>query len=261
MNKNNFIEKSLEILIKNEGYKFSLFSEEFFIKELINLESYSKSDLLKLKEKVNKTIERVFKSKEYKLKEEDLKNIVKVKKNYNREDRKSFLLEVPLCMIYTKLAEKYNFGNNKIEVYRIENGGLGIYQYLDDIGKSLSEKFIFEEINQTTPMDDGILKSLFSTAMQIHSREYVGNFIFGFNSIKQMYKWFPKDMIEYIKEVSPDSKIVKYEVEEKYLLSSNLQACFNKNKVIKKEEYSIYYYENLNLNLNSKRNSKKVKLK
>lgn len=109
MNKNNFIEKSLEILIKNDGYKCSLFGKEYFIKELINLESYSKSDLLKLREKVNKTIERVFKSKEYQLKEEDLKDIIKVDKNYNREDSKSFLLEVPLCMIYTKLAEKYKF--------------------------------------------------------------------------------------------------------------------------------------------------------
>lgn len=173
MNKNDFINNLIKLRKLDGTFKKTLFNEEYLITQSINQPLCSKNDLNKMKNTINKYLYKIFNSKEYQLKDNEINIMISIGMNYSDETKK--LIKLPMSKIYDFIAEKHNLCNNEINFYRLEINNVGIYSYFNKINDSLAKYFDFDEIKQTRPSEDGLLTAIFSTTMQSNSRDYVKN--------------------------------------------------------------------------------------
>lgn len=256
MNKTEFIKKTYENLNKsrkkrNNNYDYT-FNVELDLEEFneIELLLWNEYDSIKVKKnskissmtkEINEIIEKVLNVSIYKMEEKEICKIINLKEDYIN---KKYFMYIPFFVIHGKIIEKYNIESKKMNIYRLEIDNMGFYSYAQNAINDLIEKI--ERLNEKTPIpeNDGILKSIYG--IDYHSENInAQKFFFGFKSIKELIKWFNSEMIKELNNNSIEAKIVKYEIEDKNVLSSENQSCFYIERAIKKEEYSIYDYENL----------------
>ena len=233
MNRNEFIEKIhyFNHGIKDDYNTNSIFPKDSFISVPLNEEDISIS-VKELKEEINKFLKENLNSE---ILDADLLNIL---------GKESFTYS-GLSMSYNKLYDSLmdldiiNEENDTLKIYRIEDDeGRGLYRAMEKVGKSIAEHFDFCRDKQPSPMEDGILASLFHN--EAEDREKNKNWFFGFSSKQQILNWIQTDgLMEFITENNPDINIVEYEVNTTQSIKTEKQVAFKKEKSKKIKEYKL----------------------
>lgn len=201
--------------------------------DLINNNMSAVVDNLQIK--LNNVIEKVLEDENKKLTKLEVINLIgdnSLRKDYFEE---KYFIEINIMKLYDYLNERFEINKGMTKVYRIECEEKGIYSYLSGIDKSLSDVFDFDDINQTNPKSDEHLPAI-CLAINYIDRSIIK---YACDSKEQLISWFPKEMIQYIQENAPNSKIVEYEIEDSKVLTSTKQAVFISGTEIKIKEFKI----------------------
>lgn len=147
--------------------------------------------------------------------------------------------------------------SNLTYVYRLEfSDGTGIYRSVSNqslLDDSLVD--ILEYSQRTYPSKEKGISSLFDIK-NFHEKMshnfYNENYYFAFKNLNQLKDWFkPNELLNFMKN---DVKIIRYEIEENYIISTASQVAFNKRFVNDKKE--LNFKECLDINETSKIHSK-----
>lgn len=246
MKRKDFIENYVERnLIKKNilGYNYNI-EVEFNDKDM-------SATVEELQLKINEVVENIFNDNSKRLTKLEVINLLG-----DNSLRKDFLedkifLSVNIMKIYDYLNDRFGINKEITKIYRIECEGNGIYSYLSSINKPLSDKFYFDEIGQPSPREDEHLPAICSSM-----NNYIDNnkIKYACDSKEQLISWFPKKMIQYIKEHASNAKIVEYEIEDSKVLASTKQAAFISGTEVKIKEFQIEEWFNFE-------NKKKLKIK
>lgn len=126
--------------------------------------------------------------------------------------------------LYDELIQEgvINKPENKEKMFRIENKqGLGFYRHLEEKGDSLSSKISMDVSNTPSPMEDGLLVSLFRNPNKVKKRE---EYLFGFESQEQAALWIVDEerIVDYI-ILDEDLYFAEYEVDSSQTIKGNKQ--------------------------------------
>ncbi len=216
--------------------------------DLINNDMSAVVDNLQIK--LNNVIEKVLEDENKKLTKLEVINLIgnnSLRKDYFEE---KYFVEINIMKLYDYLIERFEINKQNTKIYRIECAGQGIYGYLCDINKPLSSVFDFDDIGQTDPKSDEHIPAI-SLAINYIDRSTIK---YACDSKEQLISWFPKKMIQYIKEHASNAKIVEYEIEDSKVLASTKQVAFISGTEVKIKEFEIEEWFNFE-------NKKKLKIK
>lgn len=178
---------------------------------------------------------------------------MKVKLPINTE--RKLLKDIQDNYIYNKIDNEmhYNYHNlydflceeklikqkSKTTIYRLEINNAGIYRSEDSIIKNDREiNYIKNLYDRRRPEKEINLAGIFSDHYYGNAeKEYKKNWFFGFSDKDQILKWF--DQKEIAKFNESGIKLVRYEVDENYLINTNRQVAFIKEKARKVNEIEL----------------------
>lgn len=172
---------------------------------------------------------------------EQLEAISFIKDNIRDDYKYEAVIDVPFNDVYDYLLEKKLIQSNKMQnIIRIEGEidgeTTGFYNYFTKINKSLSDYFDINSKETPSPIEDGVLKSLFGTSS--YKKEKREDWFFGYASEKQMFNWLRSDekMLNFIMDNS-DLSLNIYSVNDTDMLSSEKQVAYkHKNATLKESK-------------------------
>lgn len=234
MKRNDFIQKVhyFNHSIENDYENCDIFPKDSFFSVEINEEDISVS-IDNLKDKMNEFLK---KNLNYEISKLDLVNLL----GENSFTYKS--LSMPYNKLYGYLLDKEIIKEENIaktKIYRIENNeGNGLYRSMEKVGKAISDHFDFCRNTQPSPMEDGVLASLFGNMAE--DREKNKDWFFGFSSKQEIQNWLEDDGLhDFIIEHNPEINIVEYEVVASQSIKTEKQIAFRKYKAEKKQSYKL----------------------
>lgn len=229
MNRKDFLNNINEYKKENDFYKYKIMIPLYLNKELNTTESTVSEknliDYLKNNKDLQLEHQILFRKFGLAFNNEDIQNLPYfVTIDWDE-------LEIHQKEIYSvsfnpnKVFDIYALKNNdkKLKtIYRIENeNNEGIYH--TGIGFRLE----IHGDNTPDPSEDGFLKHLFlrdTRDLREFDEKYQKEWLFGFESIKQLQSWFPLDSLEKIQKEK--LTINEYLVDENYLVEGNTQVAF-----------------------------------
>lgn len=142
----------------------------------------------------------------------------------------SILCNISFDKIYSVFLEDEIIKQKQemVTFYRIEDAkGNGLYTHYSDIGDPLHKRFELSTNQTPSPMEDGIIKTIFGFGGNLEMRKEMS---FGFKTKEQIHEWLNgcEPLGDYIID-NPNLYINEYTIEDKYVLASECQLIYKKD--------------------------------
>jgi hypothetical protein len=237
MNRNQFIEKihSFNHNVENDYQTFTYFPKDSYIS--VKLDEGLEKSIENLKNKLDKFLKENF---EYELNKTKLVTELIDKKSIINSGDDGISLSITYNKLYDFLInDNVIKNNNKVKILRLEDSeGNGLYKSMEKVNNSISDSFDFCGQRQPSPMEDGVLSSLFSNIAE--DKEKTKSWFFGYKNKGQILRWIDNEgLMDFIIEKNKDMFVVEYDVLETDLITTNKQVAFMKKKSIKISSFKL----------------------
>lgn len=221
LSRSDFLNSAALTVFKNE------FNNKYFMKDIaiiLPMEDVEITDTIsELTSKVNEILDDLGCVKRC----EDMTSIHLLQDNIRENYFGKLEVKVELFDLYDELIKDNVFteDHKMLKIYRIEdNDGVGLYQHYSNAGNSLSDHFDLSTNSTPSPMENGILRTIFSHPERRYLAE---NLKFGFTSKKQLGDWLNSDesLGDFIC-INDNLNFVELDVPASDVISTNKQAVY-----------------------------------